>query len=240
METLSQWIALCQPGALGGMGLTASLFAAGLAGSVVHCAGMCGPFVLGQVMGDVEGGAGKPYGEWHRLTGAALLPYHLGRLTTYTLLGAVAGAATALFATSSAFGWLAGGLLVVAGCLMILQALGLALGGNGPLAGILVRLAAPLTSARSAAARYGLGVVLGFLPCGLLYGALAAAGGTASAANGALAMAAFAAGTMPALIAVGWGGLLVRRRMRESGRWFAMPLLLFNAVFMLALASQRL
>ena len=94
--------------------------------------------------------------------------------------------------------------------------------------------------ARGHAARYGLGVVLGFLPCGLLYGALAAAGGTGSAIDGALAMAAFAVGTVPALVATGWGGLLVRRRLRERGRWIAMPLLIGNAGLMLLLASQRL
>ena len=153
METLAQWMALCRPDALGGMGLPASLFAAGLAGSLVHCVGMCGPFVLGQVVGDVERAARKPYGEWHRLAGAALMPYHLGRLTTYTLLGGLAGAATALFAATSMFGWLSGGLLVVAACLMTVQALGLALGGNGPLAGALARLAGPLAATRGIGAR---------------------------------------------------------------------------------------
>jgi sulfite exporter TauE/SafE len=244
METVAHWIAYCRPDALGGIGMPASLFAVGLAGSLVHCVGMCGPFVLGQVMGDLERSPGRPpnqsYGEWQRLAGAALVPYHLGRLTTYTLLGAVAGSATALFASTSAFGWLSGGLLVIAALLMIVQALGLALGGSTPLVGTLVRIAGPLSAARGGAARYGLGVVLGFLPCGLLYGALAAAGGTASAIEGALAMMAFGLGTVPALVAAGWGGLLMRRRLREHGRWFASPLLLLNALFMLAAASQRL
>jgi uncharacterized protein len=239
METISQLIALCRPEAAGGMGVPVSLFIAGFAGSLVHCVGMCGPFVLGQVMADLDRGPAT-YGEWQRLAGAALAPYHLGRLTTYAGLGAVAGAATALFASTSAFGWLSGGLLVVAACLMIVQALGLAFGANSPLAGVLLRLAAPLSRARGNAARYGLGVVLGFLPCGLLYGALAAAGGTGSAIDGALAMAAFAVGTMPALIATGWGGMLARRRLRERGRWIAMPLLIGNAALMLMLASQRL
>ena len=239
METLSQWIALCRPDAWGTVGVPASLFLAGLAGSVVHCVGMCGPFVLGQVMSGLDRSGGG-YGEWRRLAGAALLPYHFGRLTTYTALGALAGGATALFAATSAFGWLSGGLLVVAALLMVVQALGLALGGTSPLAGVLARLAAPLSNATGAGARYGLGVILGFLPCGLLYGALAAAGGTGSVADGAVAMASFAAGTMPALMATGWGGLLVRRRLRERGRWIAAPLLLANALLMLALASQRL
>ena len=243
METLAQWIALCRPEAWGTVGVPASLFLAGLAGSVVHCVGMCGPFVLGQVMAGLDRGTGAAsggYGEWRRLAGAALLPYHLGRLTTYTALGALAGGATALFASTSAFGWLSGGLLVVAALLMIVQALGLALGGASPLSGVLARLAAPLSSATGIGARYGLGVVLGFLPCGLLYGALAAAGGTGSPTDGALAMAAFAAGTVPALVATGWGGMLVRRRLRERGRWIAAPLLIANALLMLALASQRL
>jgi uncharacterized protein len=239
METITQLIALCRPEALGSVGVPGSLLLAGLAGSVVHCVGMCGPFVLGQVMADLDRGP-TTYGEWRRLSGAALLPYHLGRLTTYAGLGALAGAATALFASTSVFGWLSGGLLVVAACLMIVQAFGLALGARSPLAGVLTRLAAPLSMARGNAARYGLGVVLGFLPCGLLYGALAAAGGTGSAIDGALAMAAFAVGTMPALVATAWGGLLVRRRLRERGRWIATPLLIGNAGLMLLLASQRL
>lgn len=240
METIAQWIALCRPESWSSIGMPVSLFVAGLAGSLVHCVAMCGPFVLGQVIGDVERAPARTYGEWRRLAGAALVPYHLGRTTTYTLLGAIAGQATALFASTSTFGWLSGGLLVVAACLMIVQALGLALGGAGALGNVFARLAAPLAAAHGSAARYGLGVVLGFLPCGLLYGALAAAGGTASAIEGALAMAAFALGTVPALVVAGWGGLMMRRRLRENGRWFAPPLLVANSLFMLALASQRL
>src|SRR6185369_15932837 len=99
--------------------MATSLFLAGLAGSLVHCVGMCGPFVLGQVAADVEATRAGRYGEWGRLAGAALVPYHLGRLTTYTMLGAVAGAATALFASTSVFGWLSGALLVVAASLMV-------------------------------------------------------------------------------------------------------------------------
>jgi sulfite exporter TauE/SafE len=221
-------------------GLPVALFFAGVAGSLVHCAGMCGPFVLGQVMADAERRPTAPYDEWRRLAGASLAPYHLGRLTTYTVLGAVAGTATALFTATSTFAWLSAALLVVAAMLMMLQAFGLAAAVRSPLAPVLSRLAGPLSSSHSPAARYALGVVLGFLPCGLLYGALAAAAGTASMGKGALAMAAFALGTVPALIAVGWGGLILRRRLNGVARWIAPPLLIANAVLMLALAGNRL
>lgn len=242
MELVADLVAFCRAGLGGALqstaSLPASLFIAGLAGSVVHCIGMCGPFVLGQVMADAQA-IGGGYGEWRRLAGAALVPYHLGRFTSYTAIGAVAGGATALFTASPAFAWFTAGLLVLAAGLMLAQAFGMAIGSASPLAAPLGRLAAPLARTRSVPARYALGVVLGFLPCGLLYGAIAAAGGTASAAEGALAMAAFAAGTIPALVAVGWGGMIMRRRLTEVARWIAAPLLLANAALLVALASQR-
>jgi sulfite exporter TauE/SafE len=243
MEFAFQAMAACRDGlahiAGSPAGLSLSLFLAGLSGSAVHCIGMCGPFVLGQVIADAERIGPGGYGEWRRLAGAALAPYHLGRLTTYTGLGAVAGAATALFASTDAFAWLSALLLIAGAALMVAQAFGLVLGAAAPQAGLIQRLAAPLTSSRHPAARYALGVVLGFLPCGLIYGALGAVAGTGSMVQGGLGMAAFSLGTLPALIALGWGGVLLRRRWRGMIRWIASPLLVVSALLMLALASQR-
>jgi hypothetical protein len=219
-------------------GLPISLFVVGLAGSVTHCAGMCGPFVLSQVMADAGQAGQGGYGEWQRLRGAALLPYQLGRLTTYTLLGAVAGGATAIFATSGSFNLLAGVLLLVAAAVMATQAFGLAFGAL-PVAGGLSRLAAPLVASNAPGARFVLGILLGFLPCGLLYGAIAAAAGSGSVATGALTMAAFALGTIPMLVLVGWLGMLARRRLSGVARWVAAPVLALNAALMAALAFQR-
>ena len=71
-------------------GLFASLFMAGLVGGWSHCAGMCGPFVLAQVATRLEGVPASRMTEFHRLTGAAVLPYHFGRATTYAGIGAAA------------------------------------------------------------------------------------------------------------------------------------------------------
>src|SRR5262245_38327356 len=78
-------------GMLDAFGLPLALFLAGLVGSLTHCTLMCGPFVLAQVAGRLEAGAAAG-GELVRLAGAALVPYHLGRMTTYSVLGGVAGA----------------------------------------------------------------------------------------------------------------------------------------------------
>ena len=242
MDLVLRMLALCHDGlaAIAGppAGLAASLFVVGLAASALHCAGMCGPFVLGQVAADGARWT-TPGGEWRRLAGAALLPYHLGRITTYTLLGLLSGGLTALFASTGFFNLLCGLLLAAGALVMALQGLGLSAGIAPPLDGVLSRVARPLASAHGVAARYTLGLVLGLLPCGLIYGALGAAAGTGSPWRGGLAMAAFAAGTVPALILVGWGGVFLQRRLRRSARWVLGPLLLFNSALMLALAARR-
>jgi len=243
MEVIAFFTALCgdklQVLASLSPSLPLALLLAGLAGSLVHCLGMCGPFVLGQVAADSEHTRGR-YGEWQRLAGASLLPYHLGRLTTYTVLGDTGGAATALFAATTGFARLSAALLVLGALLMILQAIGLALGNASPLSSLVTRLAAPVSASLHPLGRYALGLVLGLLPCGLLYGALAAAAGTGSARGGAVAMLAFGVGTAPALIGVAWLGLLLRRRLRSLAHWVATPLLVVNGLVMLGLASQRL
>lgn len=243
MDLFTELTALCRQGlqqfAWLPANLPMSLFLAGLAGSLVHCVGMCGPFVLSQVIADT-GPAGSRYGEWQRLAGAALIPYHLGRLTTYIALGAFVGAATAVFTATTGFAWLSGMMLALAAILMILQALGLSLGSTSPLSSLVSRLAGPFVSSSEPANRYALGLVLGFLPCGLLYGALAAAAGTANVLQGALAMTAFGLGTVPALVGAGWLGLILRRRLVGFRRWVAAPLLVANALAMLVVASHRL
>lgn len=219
-------------------GVPLSLFLAGLAGSATHCAGMCGPFVIAQVASDA--GTARRYGEWQRLGGAALLPYHFGRLTTYAGFGAIAGATTSLLSPSPVFTWVSSVLLVAAAVIVAAQAFGLALARSSAWSEPMARFAAPLARVQAPWARYALGIALGFLPCGLIYGALAAAGSTGSWLTGTIAMAAFGLGTMPALVAVGWGGALLRRRLGDVAKWLAAPLLLTNALLMLALAGAHL
>lgn len=232
---------------LPGAGLLLSLFLAGLAGGATHCAGMCGPFVLAQVAGRLSRVAATDYGTWARLRGAALIPYHLGRLTTYALLGAVAGGLAGTFVETTQFKVLLPALLFTAAALFLVQmaaglfpAAGGIAGGDKPgrLAAVLSRVARPLFAAPTGWRGYGLGVVLGFLPCGLLYGALAAAAGSGGAIIGGLAMAAFVAGTVPALVAVGWGGSLMGGRWRSGMPIVARSLAAVNAVLLLTIAVR--
>ncbi len=198
-----------------------ALFLAGLAGGVTHCAGMCAPFVLAQAGALADRSAGG--GMLARLSGAALLPYHLGRMLGYATLGGLAGATAGLVTQLSGLRWLLALLLLAAALLMAAQASARlpdrwrparwirlpALPGPGArLAG----LVAPLLAAPTGWRGVGLGLALSALPCGLLYAALAGAAATGSALAGAIAMASFVAGTIPALLGVALLGRLFLRR----------------------------
>jgi len=220
-------------------GVLASLFLTGLVGGVTHCVGMCGPFVLTQVTARLETIPLERLSESHRLRGAALLPYHAGRLTTYSLLGAVAAGLAG--AWHNAF-WIKGvsaGLLVLAALLLIgyaWPALRLRTPAGVPWAGWIERRAQPLFRAPVGGYGYALGVLLGFIPCGLLYGALAASAATHDPVAGGLGMAVFVAGTIPALLTVGWAGHLAGHRFRPWLRQAAPILLAINALVLLGMA----
>lgn len=220
-------------------GVLGALFLAGLLGSLSHCVGMCGPFVLAQVGARLERVPAAGMREWHRLAGAAAAPYHLGRATSYAALGGLAGGLTGGLATLPALRHLAASLLALAAAMFLLGALrqvglwpGLGVGGAAPAPGWVGRVLGPLFAAPVGWRGYALGLGLGFLPCGLLYGALAAAAATGSALAGAMGMAAFALGTVPALVAAGMLGHLAARRFRALAGVVAPGLMIVNAAFL--------
>lgn len=216
--------------------LLASLFFTGLVGGLSHCSTMCGPFVLSQVSARMEAIPARDMREWHRLTGAALLPYHLGRATTYMILGALGAALAGTLSSLAGLRWVSAVLLIFAALMLIgyaLPQLKVALPG-GALAerwwsGRIAGLARPLFSAPLGWKGYCLGVLLGFIPCGLLYGALTAAASTGDPVAGAFGMGAFVVGTIPTLFAVGLLGHLAGQRWKGWVRTGGPVLLILNA-----------
>ena len=205
---------------LAGGSLFAALFVAGLA-SGVHCVGMCGGIVA--VFGTQRiipvVAARTP----RAADFARQLAFNGGRLSSYALAGALAGLAGGAAAYSAGAMPVRALLYAVANVMLVL--VGLYLMGAGRLLARLEALGAPLWrrlqpwAARGLAARtlpgaYAAGLAWGWLPCGLVYAALAVAAFAASPAEGALAMLAFGLGTLPNLLAAGFAAVQLRR-------WFA-------------------
>jgi sulfite exporter TauE/SafE len=232
-------------GDVGGFALLAAMLLAGLVGGGTHCVGMCGPFVLAQTTARLESVPALQMNEFHRLAGAALAPYHLGRATTYITLGAMAGAVGQTIGSIPGLGWIAAGWLIVAAIMFLAFAVfgsGLfrtAAATDSRWSRLLGNVARPMFARPTGLRGYALGLMLGFLPCGLLYAALAVAAGSGGAAGGAVALAAFVAGTAPGLVATGFAGHLAAGRWRGVATVAAPVLMSVNAV-MLAYVAWRL
>lgn len=171
------------------------LFGVGLAGSP-HCIGMCGGIVAAL-------GSGAP--RWNLILG-----YNIGRLLSYCLAGTLAGLAGGFATTYMALGPLLRSLAAIMLILMGLYLSGIwrVLTQLEKAGQILWRHIQPrivkMGPADSFVQALPLGMLWGWLPCGLVYSALATAVTSGSLASGALAMLFFGLGTLPAMLAGGW------------------------------------
>jgi sulfite exporter TauE/SafE len=178
-----------------------------------HCIGMCGPFAV--IIGMSAPG-------WTAAC-ARQAVYSLGRLFTYSCAGAIVGYGGLRFvATASPYGSVQAVLCVAAGALLVLQGLSAAqllplwVMRSGPTlpCGALRSFSALLRSRNLTHVFLG-GLVTGFLPCGLVYAYLALAASTADVFRGWATMAAFGAGTIPAMVLAGAGGRLINVGIRQ-------------------------
>ena len=195
-----------------------AVFLVGLLGGV-HCAGMCGGIVSALTL-QMPGKSSERGPVW-----LIHLSYNLGRISSYALAGAVMGALGSL-------GLLLNNALPVQmtlyiGANLMMIALGLYLTGmTGALAFTeragqwLWRRVQPLTRrflpVRGPAQAFPLGMLWGWLPCGLVYSVLAMALLTGSAERGAATLMVFGLGTLPNLMLAGL--LLARFRGVVQGR----------------------
>jgi len=176
-------------------------FSAGLVGSG-HCLGMCGGIVTALALSHRDSAAAG------RLVFNLL--YHAGRICTYSTLGLLAGLAAQAGMVDELrplvrWLFLAANLFVAA--IGIFTALGVrslgisALDGTGW--GFLKGQLSRLSASGSALAAFPTGLLMGLLPCGLVYGVLISAATSGSSLKGGGMMLAFGCGTLPVLLAYG-------------------------------------
>ncbi len=213
-------------------------FVTGVISSFGHCLGMCGGIVAiysaRQPVLMTTVGA-RPSIQARIGT---LMPVHIGRIMTYTFLGALIGLAGALLEqVGGMVGW-QGIFSIFVGIVMIVIALSL----MGVLPPIEVALASVTGGAssmkrmrglfgqRTLAATLGLGILWGFLPCGLVFAMLVVAASTQTLWSGALTMLAFGLGTVPTLLGFGLAANLLGPQLRGRLQLFAGLLILLFAV----------
>ncbi len=216
-------------------------FLVGLLGST-HCLGMCGGIVSALTLGLRADIRRSPW-----TIAPYLLAYNAGRIASYMIAGGLVGILSAqLFglAPPAQAGWIA---KLVSGGFMI--ALGLYLAGWWPglqqlekWGGVVWRRIEPLGRRLLPVDRpykaLLFGLVWGWLPCGLVYTALAWAVASGSAGQGSLLMLAFGLGTLPMLLAIGAAAEWLRDFVRQPWvrRGAGLVVLLFG-LYMLFVAG---
>ncbi len=176
-------------------------FVTGLLGAG-HCIGMCGGLVSALSLSE----AGRKGGWLFHLL------YNLGRISTYTFIGAVVGWLGSALAYTDHFRMVTRSLLIGSDIFVILIGLGTAglfawlnvskLDFAGPMQAMTVAVNS-LRRLPPAVSALPLGILFGFIPCGYLYAVAITAAQSASITTGALMLFAFGLGTAPSLLLFG-------------------------------------
>jgi sulfite exporter TauE/SafE len=200
--------------------MAAAVITASLLGSM-HCVGMCGPLAIW------AGGGGEQVTRRTAITSTTL--YHLGRLTTYTLAGLLAGLIGSvidigggLLGIQVAAARLVGGVMIALGVYKLWtmfvakrkpssEGIPQVTGPSG-VSKLLVRLRPYVFGLPIPARGFATGLLTTLLPCGWLYLFALIAAGTGHPISGGIVMAAFWVGTVPALVTLVAGVRLLSQR----------------------------
>lgn len=218
-------------------GLFISLFLAGLVGGFTHCVAMCGPFVLSQTK------------NLEKISQFGLFPYHLGRITTYVFLAILFSSVLNLaFLFAPLRSIIIAPMLFIAGTIFILTALPrlcryfpwlMNFQSRGIYKAI-APLLARISGHQTLLSQYGMGVLLGFMPCGLIVSAIMAASTAPHPVNAGIAMMFFGLGTMPALLSVAFFGNALRERFPNAMPIALQGMMVWSGIWLFLIAGYIL
>ncbi|MBT3280384.1 MAG: sulfite exporter TauE/SafE family protein [Campylobacteraceae bacterium] len=185
-------------------------------GSFGHCIGMCGGIVVAYSAKKIDNGWSKIHQSISHLL------YSLGRVTTYTLYGALFGFIGSVISFSNIAN---GTLLIIAGVAMVLT--GLSLSGKLKFLTLIEHSIQnsnwyknnfkELLNSEYLGSFYLLGLLNGLLPCGFVYFFAITAASTANVLDGALVMLVFGLSTIPAMFSLGFFvGIFKRTNLRNN------------------------
>ena len=185
-------------------------------GSVGHCIGMCGGIVIAYSSAKIDGNSSK------LSQAAAHLIYSLGRITTYTAIGAIFGAIGGVLSFNNIA---IATLTILAGIFMLLAGLSLIgklnfltkLEHSFSKASWYQKLFREIIQSKSLSSFYLLGLLNGLLPCGLVYFFAVTAASTGSPLWGAIVMFIFGLSTIPSLFTLGFfAGIFTKSSIRKT------------------------
>jgi sulfite exporter TauE/SafE len=241
-----------------------SLISLGFFGGFTHCIGMCGPFVLTQIGSRLDKIPLTNFSNFQRLKNLALLPYHLGRISTYSIIGFFCSFLTKNIEDFFGFKIFSAIFLLYAAAIFLnlffdkklLSQLKFPLKIRLPLKlKLKLKLKSKFLELEGAhrffakkisvlfqnpqgLKGYFLGVILGFIPCGLLYAAFLIVGTIANPIFAAIGMIFFGISTFPALFFAASGGFFLLRFEPKKLRLITKFFMLINSATLLLMAIR--
>jgi uncharacterized protein len=201
-----------------------------------HCIGMCGPIVSGFVVQrpisiELPGNGAASLRVVQSI--ASHVYYNTGRILSYGIVGALAGAIGSVALISPAIQqWTS----IVFGLLMIVMGLVQLdiIRKRSTKDGVLKRIFGTLAKSQSGESRFLVGMMTPLLPCGLLYGMAAQAASAGSPVTGAMTMSVFALGAIPALVVTGIAASVISAKLRKFGTLVAALLIITMGLLTIA------
>lgn len=214
------------------MELVLAAISLGFLGSF-HCVGMCGPIALALPVNHQS----------YLMKWIGILSYNLGRMFTYALLGSLFGLiGQGLFIA----GYQQSVSIVLGVAMLIMVLLPNSYFSKYKFTGFIYSGISKLKSSLSLLLKKGslgtlffLGTLNGLLPCGLVYMGIAGSIATGSSLNGALFMAMFGLGTLPAMVSLSMLGNVISLNFRNRIKK-AMPVVVVATALLLILRGMNL
>jgi sulfite exporter TauE/SafE len=247
-----------------------SLFNLGLMGGFTHCTSMCGPFILTQVTNRLQTTSLEEFSNLQRLKTLALFPYQLGRITTYSIIGFCSAFLVENISDFLPFKILSAILLFGAAFFFLKAGFNLKFTNfslpfklkraknkvsfTDNLFKFIVKKSKFLRLAKRYLSNffsnlfinprglngYLLGLMLGFIPCGLLYGAFMLSSAIKPPILAGLGMIIFGVATIPSLFLTAIGSYAFFRIKYLKLKFLVKAIILINALTLVLMAINIL
>lgn len=218
------------------LNLIISLIVTGFFGGFAHCFFMCGPFAVSQSLSKLSYESCDRF-LVKKIRSSLLLSYHLGRATTYSALGIICSSLKLVIQEVFAFKHLASFLLFVTATLLLLSVF--KSGRNYKASPIITLPKATLQKLFNnpfGTNGFMLGMVLGMIPCGMLYSALLLSVTFENPLLAGLGMFLFGLSNFPALFLASFGSNIL---VKFSGLKMVMKfVIVINALTLLLMAIK--
>ena len=244
MSCCTESVSLVLNNSISSIELLVLMFITGLAGSFTHCIGMCGPIALGQMSMRLMHISKDQMNQRNKILCAASIPYYVGKAITYSILAIGWYFLSSLLIKKYIFKVIITSLMIGAATFFILNALNIHIVflqkkfSSIPLIKrislFFINISNHLKLNLYGLKGWILGMILGLIPCGLVYSSIiTSVSYSDSFLIAGISLFLFGMGTIPGLFMISYLGEYVLIKWKNFFSFVYAISLLFNAYLLI-------